>query len=308
MPLRPSDLRKDRLYTRTQLLAAGMHRRVLASEAMVRVFPGRWMRTDAEPDLTVLAMVLQQSLRPGTVISHESAAELHGFPLPGALTRAGGAALHCRGPEGAARTVGGLLVTHPYTDGRSIRHGGITLSHPVVALQEIAARLSATDLVVCMDALAADRHGTDLRISREEMREMVSTLRGRGAPALRKAVVDVRERSWSPMETRMRLMLVKHGYPEPELNPVVRDPATGNRYYIDLAYPRWKIAIEYDSEDHRKNKEQWQRDLHKNEVLHQLGWSVLRISIADHRCPDDLFRRLDEAIRLAEAPGEHDRH
>ena len=40
------------------------------------------MRSDAEPTVSTLAELFQQSIRPGTVICHETAAEIFGFPCP----------------------------------------------------------------------------------------------------------------------------------------------------------------------------------------------------------------------------------
>src|SRR5699024_11118010 len=36
------------------------------------------------------------------------------------------------------------------------------------------------------------------------------------------------------------------GWPPPALNHEIVDPATGIVYYVDLAYPQQRIAIEYD--------------------------------------------------------------
>lgn len=74
------------------------------------------------------------------------------------------------------------------------------------------------------------------------------------------------------------------------------ESATGSMFYIDLAYPEEKIAIEYDSEEHRKNRELWQRDLSKTDVLHEAGWKVVRATIADHRRPQAFFARLWDAL------------
>ena len=97
------------------------------------------------------------------------------------------------------------------------------------------------------------------------------------------------------METKVRLMILARGYPEPVPNLEFIDPATGI-VYVDLAYPQWKIAIEYDGQGHWDDKQQWEKDLHKNEVLHDQAWKVLRIAIADYMEPETFFQRLDAAI------------
>ncbi|MGO2023036.1 MAG: hypothetical protein ACTH2N_11760, partial [Brachybacterium tyrofermentans] len=297
MSLRPKDLRLDTVYRREELLAQGMHRRHFASAAMRRVLPGWWVRAEADVSLRQLAAIVQSRLRPGTVISHESAAELFGFPLPRQLTYAGGAPIHCRGPANMSRTAGTLVIAHLPSREPTLTHRSLVISHPLVALQEIATRLSHVELVVCLDALAADQFGTELRMRRSQIEQFVASSQGPGAPALRQALPHLRERSWSPMETKLRLQLLGRGFPEPSLNVEVVESTTGNRFYIDLAYEDEKIAIEYDSEAHRKDVVTWQKDVNKNDVLHDAGWKVIRATIADYRKPAEFFARLEDALR-----------
>lgn len=131
--------------------------------------------------------------------------------------------------------------------------------------------------------------------------EFNGELRGRGARALRTALPDVRERSWSPMETRSRLQMLRRGFPEPALNVPVLEEPTGIEYYIDLASRAEMIAIEYDSEDHRKNRKTWQKDLNKTDVLHEAGGKVVRATIADHHRPKAFFARLADALQRRRA-------
>lgn len=297
MSLRPKDLRLDTIYRRAELLARGMHRRHFASGAMRRVLPGWWVRAEANVPLQQVAAILQSQVRPGAVITHESAAELFGFPLPRKLTYAAGAPIHCRGPASMSRTAGALVVAHLPSSEPTLKHRVLEISHPLVALQEIATKMSHVELLVCLDALAADQFGTELRMRRSKIEQFVASSRGHGAPALRRAVPHIRERSWSPMETKLRLQLLDRGFPEPSLNVEVIESMTGNKFYIDLAYEDEKIAIEYDSEAHRKDVATWQKDLNKNDVLHEAGWKVIRATIADYHQPADFFARLEDALR-----------
>lgn len=97
----------------------------------------------------------------------------------------------------------------------------------------------------------------------------------------------------------MRLMLVDRGWPEPELNRELVDSATGIVYYVDLAYPRWRIAIEYDGVDHLIDPGQVKRDQRKNMALHAQGWTAIRAYADDLHDPTDFFRRLECALREA---------
>ncbi|MDO5663334.1 MAG: DUF559 domain-containing protein, partial [Brachybacterium sp.] len=174
-------------------------------------------------------------------------------------------------------------------------------SHPLVNLQEIAPRLDHAALVVCADAIVG-RWCPDIRYTLEDLRRDVARLTGKGAARVRAAARDAVADSWSPMETRVRLLLISQGFPVPVCNSRIVDPDTGQWFYLDLAYPTWRIAIEYDSEDHRLDRGRWQRDLHKNHVLHSQGWVVLRISIADIINPARFLTRLKAAISRAERP------
>lgn len=280
-----------------------MHRRDLASDAMRRVLPGWWVRSDTELTLEGLARFFVTHVRPGAVLSHQTAAEILAVPLPVSLTFVGGSALHCRGPDGTGATSGSLVVVHKALAQWGIAHQGLPMVHPLFALQDIAARLRPVDLVVALDALAADRFGALRRVRITEMAEILEELRGRGAPALRSVLPHVRERSWSPMETKVRLQLLRHGYPEPALNHPVVEASTGIEYFIDLAYPEEGVAIEYDSEHHRLDRRAWQHDINKNDVLHEAGWKVIRVTVADHYRPRAFFARLDGALQRRRGPG-----
>lgn len=295
---RAEDLRPGVLYRATVLRKQGMHPRVLASSALIRPLPELLARADGPPSLHVLASAVQSTVAVGAVISHETAAELLGFPLPRKLTRAGGARLHCRREQRGTGYSSARLVVHTGRTAATIRFRGLRLSSPVSALLEVAPQLGHGDLVACIDALVGGKCHVPA-VSLDELRGASASWRGPQGRALRRALADARDRVWSPMETRLRLLLLAQGFPEPEPNVEVRDPATNQRFYLDLAYPQWCIAIEYDSEEHRTDRAQWQKDLHKNEVLHHLGWTVLRVSVADVRSPSALRRRLAAAIVVA---------
>ena len=66
------------------------------------------------------------------------------------------------------------------------------------------------------------------------------------------------------------------GLPEPVLHHRVLD---GDRFVaeVDLAYPRWRIAIECDGDVHLLGEVR-ERDLPRQNDLVLLGWTVLRFS------------------------------
>jgi hypothetical protein len=80
-------------------------------------------------------------------------------------------------------------------------------------------------------------------------------------------------RSDSPMESRIRLAIVRYGLPL----PVLQHPV--GPYKLDLAYPELKLAIEYDGREHL-TPERARRDLRREAYLTAAGWTVVRIPAA----------------------------
>lgn len=298
---RASDLLPGHLYSRQGLREQGMHPRVLASGELVTPVMGYCTRADAPASLTRICQFVQEVVIPGAVISHATAAELLGLPLTAGLTHAEGEPLHCTVMPDAGSVGSGLrrkrrdLVVHSARALERFRVQGIDVAPPLEIIRQLAPVLGHDDLVACIDALASRRHWARVHIPLERLRRDVELLRGPGVVAVRCAVQDARENVWSPMETRTRLLLLRRGFPEPTPNLRVHEEATGRSFVIDLAYTEAKVAVEYDSEEHRLNRRQWQRDLHKDEVLHQLGWSVVRLSVADLIDPADAFARIAAA-------------
>src|SRR5699024_3484004 len=87
------------------------------------------------------------------------------------------------------------------------------------------------------------------------------------------------------------------------LNHEIVDPATGIVYYVDLAYPQQRIAIEHDGSDHVTDPDRVTHDHHKSTALHGEGWTVLRVHAKDLHDPTDVFARLDHAWDARAAAG-----
>lgn len=173
---------------------------------------------------------------------------------------------------------------------------GVRIVEPLVALQQIAPRLTHEELVVAVESLLADRFGTVTRYALDEVRRQAAQRQGRGASRLRVAVEHTRERVWSPRETHMHLMLRQHGLPSPELNVEVRDPVSGVVYYVDLAYPERRIAIEHDGAEHLTDADQVKRDQRKSAALHTQGRTVNRVYSEDLHDPTDLLDRIRRSL------------
>lgn len=90
------------------------------------------------------------------------------------------------------------------------------------------------------------------------------------------------------------MLLVDAGLPTPETQiPVVVNYRTVAM--LDMGWEQFKVAAEYDGEQHRTNRRQYVRDLRRLQELAELGWIVIRV-IAEDR-PDQVVRHVSEALR-----------
>lgn len=180
--------------------------------------------------------------------------------------------------------------------------GPIAVVDPIAAVFTCAASLTVTQAVVMLDAVLTDADAYPDLIENRPLHsraEIEGRLRswGRftGSATIREALGRVRENVESPKETETRLVIVDAGMPEPE---VQHEEYDGSRLVarIDLAYPQWKIAIEYEGDGHRVDKDQWRRDIRRQRDLEDRGWIVIRLTQADLNYPSDFLARIRRAI------------
>ena len=215
--------------------------------------------------------------------SHATAARLWGVPLPGPLEAE--ALLHVtavgRGQRPRSAGVAGHVADDPAVRIRT-RHG-LAVVDPVTAWLQLAPALTLDDLVAAGDHLVlSPRRGTDNDprpyVSLAELRERVEQFRGRGKRNAADALELIRDGSESRRETKLRLRLVRHGLPQPELNAEIMDEDGVRIGYGDLVYPAMKVLVEYEGEQHRTSSRQFYRDIERHEALHQAGWTLIRES------------------------------
>lgn len=128
----------------------------------------------------------------------------------------------------------------------------------------------------------------------------------RGRPGIRRlrrviaANADRTEVTDSDLELFALALIAEHGLPKPELHHRV----TSNGRFVaevDLAYPRWRIAIELDGSVHLLADVR-ERDLPRQNDLVLEGWTVLRFSwqrLADH--PTSVVAEIRTALLAAGA-------
>ena len=81
----------------------------------------------------------------------------------------------------------------------------------------------------------------------------------------------------SAAETRLRLLLTRRGLPEPDISWVLRDAGGVFVAELDLAYPAWKVGVEYDGRVHAEDMGQFARDADRWDAIRGCGWDHVRI-------------------------------
>jgi very-short-patch-repair endonuclease len=110
-------------------------------------------------------------------------------------------------------------------------------------------------------------------------------------------VSDLAEPAESPMETRLRWLLLQAGLPRPEVQTDLRDPEGRFVGRADLYYPRARLVIEYDGANHR---ERLVEDNRRQNLLMNAGYRLLRFTSADiGQRPDAITSQVWQALTPA---------
>jgi very-short-patch-repair endonuclease len=97
------------------------------------------------------------------------------------------------------------------------------------------------------------------------------------------------------METRLRLLLIDGGLPEPTLQHPVTTPS--GRFRLDLSWPSALIAVEYDGFQFHADHVAFARDRRRWRALVAAGWDVHPVTALDLRQPAALVTAVGDALR-----------
>lgn len=193
----------------------------------------------------------------------------------------------------AALLLGGLRVHRDrvHRDGFQICSGV-----PVTTARRTAFDLARSgdlvEAVVALDALA--------RCGGFAPRDVLATAarypRARGSARLPRVVDLADARSGSPMESRLRMVLVLRGLPTPEVQFPVLDDRRRRAVWRDTAYPQARIGIEYEGAEHVP-AERVLRDVGRYTRLVDGGWRIHRLTkIEVYGEPDEIAAEIRRAL------------
>lgn len=153
-----------------------------------------------------------------------------------------------------------------------------------------ASTLNLLELVTAGDWLIRRRRTTVAQLN-----SAVRGHSGRGVVAARAAVKLVRERVDSPRETWLRLCLVLAGLPEPECNLIIGNDH-GPMGRVDLVYLAFRLIIEYEGDQHRTDRNQWNHDIDRHEDFTRDHWTLIRVTSERARWPRQVVRAVYHAL------------
>jgi hypothetical protein len=166
---------------------------------------------------------------------------------------------------------------------------GVAVTTPARTALDLACWYPSTTAVAAIDALS---RVTDVKMADAEL--LAARYRGRRGLERARASLDLVDAgAQSPKETWLRLTLVQAGLPRPQTQiPVVGDFGDVVAY-LDMGWEDVKVAVEYDGEQHRSDRSQYNWDIRRLERLQRLGWIVVRVVAGDR--PADIVSRVRAA-------------
>lgn len=280
-------------FTHADAVAAGISPSRLRTRAYRRLFHGVYVDSSAVTTAHLRARAALKLFPDGAWASHATAARIHDVPLPAIADEhvSVGEARHRRHHRG--------VRTHVCGSAEVMVVAGVRVSSACQMFVELAGLVGLVDLVVVGDHLV--RRGT---VTVEQLVAFCAGSRHRSARRARAAASYVRERVDSPMETRLRMLLVLAGLPEPRVNLEVRtgDGTLLRRY--DLTYPEARAIVEYDGRQHIEREENWESDLDRREAIDDDEWRILVVTAKGiYRHPGRTVDRVHRLLRRRGMPG-----
>lgn len=154
---------------------------------------------------------------------------------------------------------------------------GVVVTTPGRTALDIACHCPFDSAVAAIDALA---RATKLELAHVEA--LAERYRGRRGIRSALEVLDlVDPGAESPQETRVRLLLIRAGFPRPETQLPVYDEFGQLVAQLDMGWRDVMVGVDYEGKHHWKTPQQIRRDIRRHEVVTELGWIDLRVTAED---------------------------
>jgi hypothetical protein len=269
-------------FTRKQALDAGVTLHQLhcwvRDNVIRRLLRSVYADADLPADLGLRTASLRLVTTPTSVVADRTAGWLHGVDtfayrelevLPPLEV--------CVLPEAnRVRRQGVLGRTRALAPEDVMTVNGLRVTTPLRTTLDLGCLLRKSDALAALDGFM-NLH----EVTRDQLRVELPRYAGRrGVIQLRRLIEVADGSSESPAESWTRLAILDAGLPAPQLQVWVHDRGMPI-FRLDLAYPKHRIAIEYDGKAFHDSPEQRARDMARRRWLRDQGWTVIVVTRED---------------------------
>lgn len=285
------------LMTHAQAISAGMNRmaisRLVRSGAWQMVRPRVFRRKAASQTESQALMAVCLWLGKDVIVSHRSAARLHGLKVDQGEPEV-------TSPARFRGAFTGVIVhrTTSMDDADRRVHRAIPVTSGARTLIDLASCLEEEELaIVVEEAWRKQIAAPDWVASRLA----ALSAQGRRTGALAEILADCRRREGpmeSALEVRMWRLLKRSKLPLPVCGLEFRDDF-GRAGRIDLAFPTQRLALECDGYEFHGTRESFESDRIRTARLVALGWRVMPVTwrqLDEQR--DNVVERIRQALRF----------
>ncbi|NYF10391.1 hypothetical protein HDC94_001547 [Leifsonia sp. AK011] len=277
-------------FTIASARAAGVGEGRLRSSDLASPFYG--VRSLGEPTTVVArSRALQSRMTPDQFFSHSTAAMLLGLRLPEGF-RASTVHVTSVRPHRAPRLTG--VSGHESGVSALVSVGGLRVLNPIDTWLQLGATLPLDDLVAMGDGLVSRKQPVT---TMEQLGTLVRGYRGRGSRKLHEALLLMRSGTDSARETALRLVVMRAGFPEPEVNGVIHNIHSAQVARGDLVFRAYRVVLEYEGRHHGESERQFAIDIARLDELMDEDWRVIRVDKALLARRSALVGTIDRALR-----------
>ena len=255
-------------------------RRLQADRTVRRLIQGVYAPTDLEDTVELRAAAIRLVLTEHMVLADRTAAwlhgvdhyridDLHGVPPLDVMAVAGSEPTRRKGTRGGKRAL---------LEGDICRVSGVAVTTPARTAADLACLFGRREALAVLDAFMRI-----CGVTRDELEQLVIRFAGRrGVTQLRELVALATPLAESPGESWSRIDVLDAGLPAPQPQFWIKVNGV-EKYRLDLAYPLWKIAVEYDGEEFHTLPEDRDEDERRRTWLRRRGWIVIVVTKEDFR-------------------------
>ncbi len=249
--------------------------------------------SDPGPDIVARASLFATRMPPRAFYFGRTAASLHQLPLPTRYSFE--TALHVGVPAGLRRVeVLQIVPHHVRVVADDLLDWETTLvTSPTRTWCDLAASLSLAELVAVGDRLLWHRKPM---ATRDALATQIDRFEGRrGIRLMRSAIVLLSDLADSAPESELRVAIIQAGFPPPRVNEEIF-LSRGGSVHPDMSWPQFRVAIDYEGDHHRVEREQWRHDIRRFSDLEDDRWRTYRATGDDYRSPHRLLGWLGRAL------------